>query len=201
MSDGGHAAARAAALAAALMLGIGCAGSDGGAETAGETAEEPEAPRRELFRVPTEHMEPALRFRQIVTIDSQVERFQPGDIVVFRPPSNAEANDCAVRPKSGQACTRSAAATAAVRFVQRVVAVGGERLAIQRGRVVVEGRAAPDRYATKEARCPACDLPTPVTVPRGYLYVMSDRRALASDSRHWGPIREEWVSGTVVESP
>jgi hypothetical protein len=28
---------------------------------------------------------------------------------------------------------------------------------------------------------------------------MSDRRAIASDSRHWGPIREEWVSGTVVE--
>jgi hypothetical protein len=30
---------------------------------------------------------------------------------------------------------------------------------------------------------------------------MSDQRAIASDSRHWGPIREESVSGTVVENP
>jgi signal peptidase I len=198
MSDGVHEVAPAAVLAAAVTLGIGCAGSDGEADTGGQP---PGEPRRELFTVPTEHMEPALQFGQVVEIASEVERFQPGDIVVFRPPSNAEANECAVQPEPGQACPRSDAATAPVRFVQRVVAVGGERLAIQRGRVVVEGRSAPDRYAAGDARCLACNLPTPVTVPRGYLYVMSDQRAIASDSRHWGPIREESVSGTVVENP
>jgi signal peptidase I len=200
MSDGVHAGALAAALAAAFALVIGCAGDDGENETAGEVAERP---RRELFKVPTEHMEPALQFGQLVRIASDVERFRPGDIVVFRPPSNAAANECAVQPSPGQACPRSAATTVGdtARFVQRVVAVGGERLAIQGGRVVVEGRTTPDRYAVLGGRCPACDLPTPVTVPRGHLYVMSDRRALASDSRHWGPIREEWVSGTVIEGP
>jgi signal peptidase I len=192
--------ALAAALATALTLGIGCAGDDGEDETASEA---PERPRRELYTVPTENMEPALRLGQLVRIASDVQRFRPGDIVVFRPPSNAETNECAARPAPGQACPRSASTTLAgtARFVQRVVAVGGERLAIQRGRVIVEGRATPDRYAVTGARCPACDLPTPVTVPRGHLYVMSDRRAMASDSRHWGPIREEWISGTVVESP
>jgi signal peptidase I len=200
MTDGVHAGALAAALATAFALVIGCASDDGEDETASET---PERPRRELFTVPTEHMEPALQFGQLVRIASDVQRFRPGDIVVFRPPSNAEANECAVPPSPGQACPRSAATTVddTARFVQRVVAVGGERLAVQRGRVIVQGRATPDRYAVLGGRCQACDLPTPVAVPRGQLYVMSDRRALASDSRHWGPIREEWVSGTVVEGP
>jgi signal peptidase I len=200
MSEGVHAGARAAALMAALTLVIGCAGRDGEGETA---AEAPEQPQRELYRVPTENMEPALRLGQVVKIASEVERFRPGDIVVFHPPSNAETNKCAARPKPGQACPRSGTVTSdrTVRFIQRVVAVGGERLAIQRGRVIVEDRATPDRFASTGARCPACDLPTPVTVPSGYLYVMSDRRAIASDSRHWGPINEAWVSGTVVESP
>jgi hypothetical protein len=137
MSDGVHAVVRAAALAAALTLGIGCAGSDGEGEPAGEEA--PEEPRSELFKVPTEHMEPALRFGELVKITSDAESFLPGEIVVFRPPSNAEANECAVQPKPGQACPQSATTPGTVRFVQRVVAVGGERLAIQRGRVIVEG--------------------------------------------------------------
>jgi hypothetical protein len=93
MSDRVNAVARATALAAAFTLGIGCAGSDGEGETAGET---PEEPRRELFRVPTENMEPALRFRQVVTIASEVERFQPGDICHERP-----ARHCLRQPTLG----------------------------------------------------------------------------------------------------
>lgn len=70
---------------------------------------------------------------------------------------------------------------------------------VERGRVFVEGRAAPERYIQSDAHCRVCDLPVPVIVPAGQLYVLGDNRgAASSDSRDWGPIRREWVVGRVI---
>ena len=40
-----------------------------------------------------------------------------------------------------------------------------------------------------------CDLPRPITVPRGYVFCMGDNRGASDDSRFWGPMPEDWVIG------
>jgi signal peptidase I len=173
----------------------GC-GGDGDDETVDERTD---GARRQLFKVPTEQMEPTLRFGQLVHVDPDPDRVGVGDIVVFRPPSNATSNACAAEQTPTRACSRSAATTEPVQFIKRVVAVGGDRLVIEGGRARVNGRIEPERYIPADATCELCNLPTPITVPRGGLYVLGDLRDRNSDSRNWGPIRREWVTGRVVE--
>jgi signal peptidase I len=184
---------RAAVLAAVVAV-AGC--DDDRDRDAPATA--PDRDRRELFRVPTEQMEPTLRFRQVVQLDPDPPRIDVGDIVVFRPPSNAEVNRCAVEEVPGRACPRSASTPLPFSFIKRVVAVGGDRISIRQGRVFVDGEVEARRYGPGGPRCELCDLPKAITVPRGQLYVLGDRRADRSDSRKWGPIRREWVIGRVV---
>jgi signal peptidase I len=193
----GIAAATAAAIVASALGG--CGDDDGDAEP--DRTQPDRANRGLLFRVPTEHMEPTLQFRQVVELDPDFDRIEVGDIVVFNPPSNAQVGECATTPKPGQACPRSASTTDPVSFIKRVVAVGGDRVSIEQGRVYADGEVERERYPTGPGRCRLCDLPTPVTIPRGQLYVLGDRRGDNSDSRDWGPIRTKWVTGKVVGVP
>lgn len=43
-----------------------------------------------------------------------------------------------------------------------------------------------------------CNLPREITVPPGHVFVMGDNRGNATDSRHHGPIPEDWVIGKVL---
>jgi len=81
-------------------------------------------------------------------------------------------------------------------FVKRVVAIAGDRLRIQDGRVFINDVPRLDTEVAPDSR--SHDDWGPQVIPEGYCFVMGDRRNNSSDSRHWGMVPEKYVLGRVA---
>ena len=153
------------------------------------------------FRIPSESMVPTLQVGQRVLVDRITPRFgndyERGDIVVFTPPSGSDTNTCGVPDAPRRPCPQSTPGHAHTDFIKRVVAVGGDRLSVRHGHVYIDGRRQKEPYANT-SNCVGgdeCDLPRPITIPRGQLFMMGDNRGSSADSRIWGPVPKKWVIG------
>lgn len=119
-----------------------------------------------------------------VASDSMTPALSAGDLVVVVPGDVAR-RDVVVVPRPG----------GDELIVKRAVAVGGDRVAIEDGVLVVDG----------EAVCePAIDADRidgaffgPVTVPDGDIFLLGDDRRDAVDSRDFGTVRTADVTGLV----
>jgi signal peptidase I len=100
---------------------------------------------------------------------------QPCDIVVFNPPIDSS-----------------------IPYVKRVLAVGGERVALQEGRVLVDGRQRDCGDERGQSLPQAPKLEYPFTVPAGSIWVMGDNRQASSDSRSFGAVPNDNVIGKVI---
>ena len=91
---------------------------------------------------------------------------QRGEIVVFKYPRDPE-----------------------LRFVKRVVAVGGDKVEIHNGTVFVNSLAVLEPYAVHhgDARSPVENMAARVLRP-DQLFVLGDNRDNSEDSRFWGPL-------------
>ncbi|MGZ4271726.1 MAG: signal peptidase I [Solirubrobacteraceae bacterium] len=154
------------------------------------------------YRIPSGSMEPTLDIGQRVLVNRLSHHLGAdpgvGDIVTFHPPAGADEMParCGAPQADGQACTRPTQGQSSQTFIKRVVGVGGDRIAVRGGHVVRNGRLQPDQFA---APCTGdgqgCDLPRPITVPKGYVFLMGDNRGLSDDSRFWGPVPDSWIIG------
>ena len=155
------------------------------------------------YRIPSASMEPTLRVGDRVLVDRVSHHLgadpDVGQIVVFHPPSGADitAPECA-RRLSGAACARPVGPASSNTFVKRVVGVSGDRIAVRDGHVIRNGRRQREPFAAPCGGGGECNLPRPVTVPRGFVFVMGDNRGASSDSREWGPVPIDWVIGEAV---
>lgn len=100
----------------------------------------------------------------------QFEKIQRGDVVVFYYPHD--------HSKS---------------YIKRVIALPGDRLAIDHGAVTVNGVTlkepyVPERYEDDRS------LPER-TIPAGEYFVMGDHRSISSDSRDFGPVPRDLIYG------
>ncbi|MEJ2717493.1 MAG: signal peptidase I [Deltaproteobacteria bacterium] len=83
-------------------------------------------------------------------------------------------------------------------FIKRVIGVGGDTIAIRNKHVFVNGKEISEPYAHHydnriiPGGMNPRDNMGPVTVPKGYLFVMGDNRDYSHDSRFWRfvPIRD-----------
>lgn len=151
------------------------------------------------FRIPSESMVPTLEVGQRVLVNRvglRLDDPERGDVVVFKPPQGADENRCGVSHPADQACPRPTDGKSDTNFIKRVVAVGGDRISIRRGRVYIDGRLQPEPYIRPDATCGICNLPEPVTIPAGHYYMMGDNRGASADSRQWGPVPDENLIGT-----
>lgn len=79
-------------------------------------------------------------------------------------------------------------------FIKRVIGLPGDRVAIVRGGVFVNGAALSEPYV----RYPDGRTFPQVTVPPGRLYVLGDNRADSDDSRFWGFVDTQSVLGKAL---
>jgi len=98
------------------------------------------------------------------------EQINRGDVVVFRYPHDE---------------TKS--------YIKRVIALPGDTLRIDHGRVIVNGIAlkepyVPAKYADENSR------PESV-IPPGKYFMMGDHRSVSSDSRDFGPVSRDLIYG------
>jgi signal peptidase I len=150
------------------------------------------------FRIPSESMEPTLAVGQRVLVDRVSFRLgEPdrGDIVVFKPPLGADDNVCGVKHSSESACPRPTSERSDTNFIKRVVAVGGDRLKVEDGRVFINGRRQDEPYARLDSSCGICNLRREIRIPKDHFFMMGDNRGESADSREWGPIPKKWMIG------
>jgi signal peptidase I len=121
-------------------------------------------------------MLPGLQDQERIFINKFVYRWEPisrGDIVVFRYPRDTSKS-----------------------FIKRVIAVGGDRVVIDKGRVYLNGQLLREPYVPKEyadSRSTA-----EITVPIGEFFVMGDHRSMSDDSRDFGPVDDGFITGKAV---
>lgn len=119
-------------------------------------------------------MAPQISSGEIVLIDTMAYRFAP--------------------PKRGQIIAFHHDGPTPEVFIKRVIGVPGDRIAIDRGKVYVDGTPLDEPYVVyaDHRSFPA------VTVPPGDLYVLGDNRAASDDSRFWGFVQENQVMGKAL---
>ena len=125
------------------------------------------------FAIPSPSMEPTLVQGDRVLVNRLVYHFrspQRGDVIVFHPPG---------RPGSDP-------------FIKRVVAVGGDTVAVQDGRLYVNGVAQEESYVKEY---PIVDDFPETTIAAGHVWAMGDNRNNSGDSRVFGPVSEEAIMG------
>jgi signal peptidase I len=175
-----------------MLLLAGCGGSSRNASSH----------RLLHYTVPNPSMEPTLKSGSHVTI--REARFTPrlGEIVAFYPPTTASpTNLTCVNIDQGpgqpdkQPCGTPAKRKSRMIFVQRIVGMPGDRIAVSGGHVVRNGVPQKEPYIEPCGGVAECDLPKPIVVPSGHYFLMGDNRGQASDSRFWGPLPREWIIG------
>jgi signal peptidase I len=96
-----------------------------------------------------------------------------GDVVVFHYPRDPEKS-----------------------YIKRVIALPGDRIAIERGRVYLNGRLLPEPYVPdryRDTRSMA-----EMVVPDDTYFMMGDHRSISSDSREFGPVDRDLIYGKAV---
>jgi signal peptidase I len=124
-------------------------------------------------RVEGTSMQPQLRDQDRLFINKFVYRFEKisrGDVVVFHYPRDPEKS-----------------------YIKRVIALPGDSLRIENGRVYVNGERVKEDYVPPAYR-DSRSMPE-IVVPRGEYFVMGDHRSISSDSRDFGPIDRDLIYG------
>ena len=134
------------------------------------------APVMAVVRVEGQAMAPTLAHQDRVIVNRLAYTSsspQGGDVVLLRYPMNQRKM-----------------------FIKRVIAVPGDTLRIEDGRVFVNDRPLEDAYVAQTGR--SHDSLGARTIPAGQYFVMGDRRNNSADSRHWGLVSEDLIIGRVA---
>ena len=80
-------------------------------------------------------------------------------------------------------------------LIKRVVAIGGDEIDLQDGRVFLNGQMLDEPYTYGKPTEPLGGVAFPFQVPDGAVFVMGDNRTHSADGRVFGPTKVENVNG------
>jgi signal peptidase I len=127
-------------------------------------------------RVEGTSMLPRLEDRDRLFINKfvyHISAIERGDVVVFHYPRDPEKS-----------------------YIKRVIALPGDRLRIDHGVVLLNGRRQIENYVPEEYRDTRSI--AEIVVPEGTYYMMGDHRSISSDSREFGPVERSLIYGKAV---
>jgi len=82
-------------------------------------------------------------------------------------------------------------------YIKRVVGLPGERVEIDDGKLIIDGKVVDEPYLDREYLSHD-STPTPVDVKSHHYFVMGDNRNNSSDSRSWGLVPEKYIYGQAI---
>ncbi len=133
----------------------------------------------QAFKIPSGSMQPTLTPGDRILVNRFIYRFkepQRGDVIVFKYPQDMKKD-----------------------FIKRLVASGGEDIAIAGGNIVINGEVVTEPAILKKRqyynRGSYGGQGQTVTVPEGYFYVVGDNSGSSRDSRYWGFVPRENLLG------
>ena len=125
------------------------------------------------YRVIGSAMEPNFSDGTEIRVDeARAEDIRRGDVITFRFPPDPERV-----------------------FIKRVVGLPGERVEIREGAVIVDGRQYREPYEVIRDRA---SMPEIQLAPGEY-FLLGDNRPSSNDSRNWGPLPANHITGTVPQ--
>lgn len=146
-------------------------------------------------------MQPNLQNNQIVMVNKQGE-IKRGEVVVF--------NAYGVDPN---------AATPDEKYIKRVIGVPGDTVSDVNGVLRVNGKVVDQSFISENEQVATNNRvgdwtslaelgqsqnwqgPISGKVPAGYYFVLGDHRSISNDSRYWGFVPKNKISGTVWAPP
>ena len=165
----------------------------------------------QAFFIPSQSMVPTLKVNDRVLVNKLVYDFgepQRGDIIVFENPSEEEPRRNVFQAIWAWLTEGLGFAQAGHQdFIKRVVAVPGDTIEMNQGRVLINGDPIDEPYLVR----PGHDNYEARTIPEDHVFVMGDNRPNSSDSRStlgfipyekivgkafvllWPPSRMEWL--------
>lgn len=142
----------------------------------------------QAFYIPSPSMEPTLVNGDRIIVNKlsyDLHQVNRGDVVVFKAPQGA--------------------VNGIEDLIKRVIALPGETISTEAGRVRIDGGLLLEPYLVSQDMTSGFSLPpgclnpagTPDTclVPPGHVFVMGDNRSNSKDARFFGPIPEESILG------
>ena len=131
----------------------------------------------QAFYIPSESMVPTLKVGDRVLVnklDDGVGGIERGDVIVFDRPGGPGADGIS-------------------ELIKRVVALPGETIEAEDGRVMIDGEFLDEDYLPDDVTTSSFG---PETIPEGHVWVMGDNRNFSDDSRRFKTIPEEDIVGT-----
>ena len=177
-----------------------------------------------FYMTPTPAMTPTLRTREqfaATQAPSIGDEAGPGDVVVFEFPQASAREWLSFEPADERDCVADETLEASPPpiHVKRIVATGGQSVALRSNQLVVDGEPIsreivdkkptgdylhPHRYIAEERLAETSyriryefkgrDFEA-VDVPEDHVFVLGDNRDYSSDSRCWGPLPREQILG------
>lgn len=126
------------------------------------------------IRVDGSSMEPTLHTGELVIVNKLAYKFSApelGDIIVFHFPRDPDQE-----------------------YIKRVIGAPGDQVAIQDGKVYVNGQEIAEPYISAPPVYPG----NTWQVPEGQLFVLGDNRNNSSDSHNWGTVPMDYVVGKAL---
>ena len=149
------------------------------------------------FRVEGSSMQPTLMPGHYLMVNKltyfQLDTERLGMIIPFWQPAEPGEMYLGRAPRRGDVVVFDYPEDRRRQFVKRIIGEPGDQVAIDAGRVSVNGAPLSEPYLTDRGDSSM----HPVTLEEDEYFVMGDNRMGSQDSRHWGPLPEDHVIGKV----
>lgn len=131
----------------------------------------------EARKIPTGSMLPTIQLEDRVIVDKfffkKFDEIKRGDIIVFHPPPSAHATDD---------------------YIKRVVGLAGDKVEIRNKKTYLNDQPLSEPYVINNANNDF----GPIVVPNDSVFVMGDNRNNSADSREWGFLPVENITGRTL---